>query len=103
MQEEICDIKFKSKYVIVTTLISDILVIFGYFTSIYAYQCFDQPGLVNATESSLSLLVNLFASFSMKKFFNLGKDESTNVYIFYIEYRNKGIFLSFNYSWSIPF
>ena len=37
MQEEICDIKFKSKYVIVTTLISDILVIFGYFTSIYAY------------------------------------------------------------------
>ena len=37
MQEEISEIKFKSKYVIMTTVMTESLIHFGYFASIYAY------------------------------------------------------------------
>ncbi len=70
--------------VVIGTFFGEILTFFGYFFSAYAYHCYYQPGLVNASESSLNQLVNLVSAYILSRFFNIGRDNSRKVIIYFI-------------------
>jgi hypothetical protein len=59
-----------------TSFVSDVISQFGFFISTYAYLCYYQVSLVHASETSLSQFFNLILAFTLKRYFNLGKEAS---------------------------
>ncbi|CAD8208295.1 unnamed protein product [Paramecium pentaurelia] len=76
MQLEMIQLFNKPKNLIIGTIIGEIMTLFGYFSSVYAYQTYYQAGVVSASESSLNLIINLFLAYLLKKYLNIGKQAS---------------------------
>jgi hypothetical protein len=76
MWSDICELKNVDIRYSMASFISDIVSQFGYFISTYAYLCYYQVSLVHASEMSLSQFFNLLLAYSLKRYFNLGKEAS---------------------------
>jgi len=75
-QDEIWRIRYVNSKAIWTTILVEIMTLIAYFCSAIAYQSYYQTGVVTAAESSLNQLLNLFSAYVLKKFFDLGREES---------------------------
>ncbi|CAK66395.1 unnamed protein product (macronuclear) [Paramecium tetraurelia] len=76
MQIEFIQLFNKPIPLILGTMIGEFMTLFGYFSSVYAYQTYYQAAVISASESSLNLIMNLFLAYFVKKHLNIGKQAS---------------------------
>lgn len=73
---EIVGLKYVSRKPLLGAYAANGLGFIGYIASSRAYQCYYQTGVVTAAESALNQLLNLLSAYVLKRFYNLGRDDS---------------------------
>lgn len=68
-----------SSYVIIMSVVSELLAQAGFLFSSFAYICFYQVSLVHAAETALIQFFNLWIAYGLVKVFAVGKSDATKV------------------------
>jgi hypothetical protein len=68
-----------STYVVVMSIISELLAQAGFLFSSFAYICFYQVSLVHAAETALIQFCNLWIAYALVTIWGIGKSDATKV------------------------
>lgn len=68
-----------SAYVVIMSVVSELLAQAGFLFSSFAYICFYQVSLVHAAETALIQFFNLWIAYGLVKVWTIGKSDATKV------------------------